>query len=279
MEIIYGVLEQGLIYGLVGMAIFLTLRVIDFPDMGVNNSFTSGAAAWYCATKVGIDPYSASVIAYLTGFTIGYITASLHLFFNIKPLLAGIIIMIALYSVNLRLMGKPNIPLMNYGNIFGNSNERTKIIILFSIIGVFWVGLSWFLMSEIGLGIRVSGQNYMLGETYGVSKNFTVGIIMALSNGIIGFAGALLGQAQGFIDINMGNGLIISGLVSVIIGEKILATTKVYLMVIMSVIGTIIYKVTVMLALFSSDIGLQSSDIYMITALMMVGVMFKKKTN
>lgn len=279
MEIIYGVLEQGLIYGLVGIAIFLTLRVIDFPDMGVNNCFTSGAAAWYCATRVGVDPYSASLIAYFTGFTIGYITASLHLFFNIKPLLAGIIIMIALYSVNMRLMGKPNIHLMDHATIFSDCDEDMKVIILLSIVLVLSIGLSWFLMSEIGLGIRVSGQNYMLGETYGVSKVFTVGTTMALSNGIIGFAGALLGQAQGFIDINMGNGLIISGLVSVIIGEKLLTTTKVYLMIIMSVIGTILYKTAVMFALFSSDVGLRSSDIYIITALMMVGVMFKKKTH
>lgn len=279
MEIIYGVLEQGLIYGLVGIAIFLTLRIIDFPDMGVNNSFTSGAAAWYCATSLGIDPYSASLIAYLTGFTIGYITASLNLFFNIKPLLAGIIMMIALYSINMRLMGKPNIHLMDHVTIFSNTDDKIKIIILLSIVLLFSFILSWFLMSEIGLGIRVSGQNYMLGETYGVSKIFTICIIMALSNGIISFAGALLGQIQGFIDINMGNGLIISGLISVIIGEKLIKTTKVYLMIIMSVIGTIVYKTAVMFALFSSDIGLRSSDIYIITALMMVGLMFKKKTN
>jgi putative ABC transport system permease protein len=278
MEIIYGVLEQGLIYGLVGIAVFLTLRVIDFPDMGINNSFASGAAAWYWGTKVGFDPYSASVIAFLIGFIIGYITASLHLFFNIRPLLAGIIIMIALYSVNMRLMGRPNIPLMNTPNIFGSNDNQVKIIILFSIIITFWIGLSWFLMSEIGLGIRISGQNYMLGETYGISKVFSVATTMAISNGIIGFAGALLSQSQGFIDINMGNGLIVSGLVSVIIGEKILSTTKVYLMIIMSVIGAIIYKIAVMFALFSSDIGLQSSDVHSITALMMVAMMFKKKS-
>ena len=279
MEIIYGVLEQGLIYGLVGIAVFLTLRVIDFPDMGVNNSFASGAAAWYCATRSGIDPYVASLIAFFAGFIIGYVTASLHLFFNIRPLLAGIIVMIALYSVNMRLLGRPNVPLMNTANIFSGANDHLKIIILIFITVAVVMVLSWFLMSEIGLGIRVSGQNYILGETYGVSKVFTVGLTMALSNGIVGFAGALLGQAQGFIDINMGHGLIISGLVSVIIGEKIIGSTKVYIMVFMSVIGAIVYKVAVMLALFSSDVGLQSSDIYIITSLMMIAVMFKKKSN
>ncbi len=279
MEIIYGVLEQGLIYGLVGIAVFLTLRVIDFPDMGVNNSFTSGAAVWYYGHTLGLDPYSSLAIAFLFGISIGYITASLHLFCNIRSLLSGIIMMIALYSVNMRLMGKPNIPLMSVNNIFSNCNDLEKILILFLIISVVCIGLSLFLMSEIGLGIRVSGQNYMLGETYGISKNFTVGTTVALSNGIAALAGALLGQAQGFVDINMGNGMIIIGLVSVIIGEKIFSTIKVYIMICMSVIGAILYKISIMLALFSYDVGLQSSDMYGITALMMIATMFQRKAN
>lgn len=278
MEIIYGVIEQGLIFGLVGIAVFLTLRVIDFPDMGVNSSFTSGAAAWYYAHTLGIDPYTASFIAFVAGFIIGYVTASLHIFFNIRTLLSGIIMMIALYSANMRLMGRPNIPLMSMSNIFTGLNDEMKLLLL-TIIGLFiCLIISLFFISEIGLAIRVSGQNYMLGETYGISKHFTVITTVALSNGITAFAGALLGQAQGFIDINMGNGMIIIGLVSVIIGEKIIKTTKVYVMIFMSIIGAIIYKFAVMMALFSSDVGFKPSDIYAITALMMVAMMFQKES-
>jgi putative ABC transport system permease protein len=278
MEIIYGVLEQGLIYGLVGIAVFLTLRVIDFPDMGINNSFTSGAAAWYCSVKVGIDPYLASAIAFLAGFVLGYITAALHLFFNIKPLLSGIITMIALYSVNMRLMGRPNIPLMDTPNIFVGASDIVKIFMLVAICTTVLISLSYFLMTEIGLAMRISGQNYMLGETYGISRVMTIGLTLAISNGIIGFAGSLLCQAQGFLDVNMGNGLIVIGLVSVIIGEKIFASRRVYITILMSIVGALTYKATVMMALFSSDVGLQPSDIYIITALIIVAMMFKVKS-
>jgi putative ABC transport system permease protein len=278
MEIIYGVLEQGLIYGLVGIAVFLTLRVIDFPDMGINNSFTSGAATWYYFVQSGFDPYFASLIAFLVGFILGYVTAALHLFFNIKPLLAGIITMIALYSLNMRLMGKPNIPLVNTPNIFGNCSDCSKILILVAITVTVLIALSYFLISEIGLAIRVSGQNYMLGETYGISRVVTIGTTLAISNGIVALAGSLLSQSQGFLDINMGHGLIVVGLVSVIIGEKILSSRRVYITILMSILGALLYKAAVMLALFSSDVGLQPSDIYIITALIIVTMMFKAKS-
>ena len=133
-------------------------------------------------------------------------------------------------------------------------------------------------LSEIGLALRVSGQNYILGESYGISKDFTITTVVAISNAIVAMSGAVLGQLQGFVDINMGNGLIIIGLVSVIIGEKVYNSTKIYIMFIMSAIGAVLYKIAVTLALFSSDVGLGSSDIYIITAVMMIAMMFKKTT-
>lgn len=276
MEVIYGVLEQGLIYGLVGMAVFLTLRVIDFPDIGINNTFTLGAAVWYCATKAGLGAFTSSVVGFMAGVMAGYITAALNLFFHIRSLLAGIIVMIALYSINMRLMQRPNIPLMNVETMFSSYDEAGKILLLCCLTLFVGAVLSMFFLSEIGLGIRISGQNYLLGETYGVSKVFTVGTTVALSNGIVAFSGALLGQMQGFIDVNMGNGIIIIGLMSVIIGEKVVSSTKLPVMIFMSIVGALLYKTAVTLALFSSDVGLQSSDIYMITSLMMVSMMIKK---
>ena len=276
MEVIYGVLEQGLIFGLVGIAIFLTLRIIDFPDMGVNSTFTLGAAVWYIFLKMNYGPYIALVLAFFVGIFAGYITSALYLFFNIRSLLAGIIMMIALSSVNIRLMGRPNIPLMDLQTIFDTQNDNVKMAILFFIVLSCFIALSLFLLSEIGLGIRVSGHNYMLGETYGISRTFTVCTIVSLSNGIVALSGALLAQMQGFIDLNMGNNVLIVGLISVIIGEKIFSSRKVYVMILMSIIGAIIYKTAVILALFSSDLGLQSTDINIITAIMMVSMMIKK---
>ena len=276
MEIIYGIIEQGLIYGLVALAIFLTLRIIDFPDMGVNSTFTLGAATWFLSFKANIDVYTSSILAFAVGCLAGYITAALHLCFNIKSLLASIIMMIGLYSINMRLLGHPNIPLMNVVTIFNASNELMNLLLLGGIVLLSIVLVGWFLQTDLGLGIRVSGQNYILGETYGVSRHFTVSIIVALSNGLIALSGALLGQKQGFIDINMGQGVLIIGLISVIIGEKIYSTKKVYIMILMPVIGAIFYKIAITLALFSSDLGLQSSDIYILTALMMISIMIKK---
>ncbi len=278
MEIIYGILEQGLIYGLVGIAVFLTLRIIDFPDMGVNSTFTLGAAVWICCVKHDLGPFTATIIAFFAGIIAGYITSCLHLFGGIRNLLCGIIIMIALYSVNMRIIGKPNVPLMNTETIL-TTDDVMKTITLFAIVFICCMLVSMFMLSEIGLAMRVSGQNYRLGETYGISRNLTVSTIMALSNGMVALAGALLGQAQGFIDINMGNGVIIIGLVSVIIGEKIFNTSKVYITIFMSVAGAMIYKSVVVLALFSSDIGLRTSDIYLITAVLIVAMMVKKQSH
>jgi putative ABC transport system permease protein len=275
MEVIYGVLEQGLIFGLVGIAIFLTLRVIDFPDMGVNGTFTLGAAVWYVSLKMNCGPYVSSILAFFAGVLTGYITAALNLFFNIRSLLAGIIMMIALYSVNIRLMGKPNIPLIDLPTVFYTQDPTVKIAILACIVICCFILLSMFLLSEIGLAVRVSGHNYMLGETYGISRAFTVCLIMSLSNGFVALSGALLAQIQGFIDVNMGNNILIIGLISVIIGEKIFSSRNVYVMIFMSIVGALLYKIAIVCALFSSDWGLQSSDIYIITAVMMVSMMAK----
>lgn len=276
MEVIDGILEQGLIYGLVGVAVFLTLRIIDFPDMGINSTFTLGAATWFIFSKIGFGPYISCILAFISGAFAGYFTAALNLFFNIRSLLAGIITGIALYSVNMRLMGKPNIPLMDFDTILSSCNDKLNIIILTVIVLSCFLLLSWFFLSEIGLGIRVSGHNYLLGETYGVSKAFTVGTTVAISNGIVALSGSLIAQTQGFIDINMGTGLIITGLISVIIGEKMFSSVKIYIMIFMSIIGAIIYKFVVTVALFSLDLCLQSSDIHIVTAIMMIGMMFKK---
>ncbi len=275
MELIYGVLEQGLIFGLVGMAIFLTLRVIDFPDMGVNGTFTLGAAVWYISLKMHCGPYVSSILAFFAGVLAGYITAALNLFFNIRSLLAGIIMMIAFYSVNIRLMGRPNIPLIDLPTVFYTQDPTIKIAILACIVFGCFILLSVFFLSEIGLAVRVSGHNYMLGETYGISRAFTVCLVMSLSNGMVALSGALLAQMQGFIDVNMGNNILIIGLISVIIGEKIFSSRKVYVMIFMSIVGALIYKTAVIFALFSSDLGLQSSDIYIITAVMMISMMAK----
>ena len=275
MEFIFGILEQGLIYGLVGVAIFLTLRITDFPDMGVNNSFTFGAALWFVSVKAGFNPYWASFFAFCGGALVGYITAAFHLFFNIRSLIAGIITLLCLYSINIRLMGGSNVPLMNLPTIFTN-DDLFNLGILAVIVFTSTLLMIFFFLSDFGLSLRVAGANPLLGETYGVDRAVATGTIVALSNGLVAFSGALLGQIQGFIDLNMGTGLLIIGLISVILGEKIISQSKFSLLLLFSIVGALLYKTAVALALFSGELGLRSSDLYLVTALMMVIILYKK---
>jgi putative ABC transport system permease protein len=275
MELIYGVLEQGLIYGLVGLAIFLTLRITDFPDMGVNNSFTFGAALWFLVVKSGWHPILGTFAAFIGGAFIGYITAAFHLFFKIKNLLAGIITMIGLYSVNIRLMGGPNLPLINLPSLFSGTSIENLIIlaiIVFSLTGL----LILFLMSDFGLALRVAGNNPLLGETYGMNSKLAIGTLVAISNGLVALSGALLAQLQGFLDLNMGAGILIIGLIAIMLGEKISSSRKFSLLLLLSILGALLYKIAIVLALFSSDLGLKSSDLYLVTALMMVAILYKR---
>ncbi|CAL7963739.1 putative ABC transport system permease protein [Alphaproteobacteria bacterium] len=277
MVVIWGAVELGLVFALVALGIYLTLRIIDFPDMTVNSSFTLGAAISGVLLLKGVNPIIATLASLIGGALAGSVTAYLNVKIKIQSLLAGIIVMIGLYSINLRIMNKPNLSLINTKTIFSVCDST--IFLMLCVVVVIGALLAFFLLSEIGLGIRASGQNYKMGEAYGVSKNFTITVVLGLSNALVALSGALFSQMQGFVDMNMGQGVIIIGLVSVIIGEKLVHKTDVPIMIVFCMLGAIIYKLVIALALETSSFGFKSSDVHLATALLIVAFMLGGKGN
>lgn len=261
-------IKLGLVFSLVSFAVYLSLRIIDFPDMTVNGTFVLGAAISSICILNGISPMLALIAAFCVGSIPGIITAYLNIKVKIQNLLAGIIVMTGLYSVNLRVMVKPNISLGDAHTLF--SNDNIVVLKLLLIVSVIWTCMVLFLLSEIGLGMRVSGQNNKVGEAYGVSSKSTITFILGLSNALVASSGALFSQLEGFADINMGNAIIIIGLVSVILGEQIVGKGSIGRAFFGCIVGAIAYKIIIAFALNTSLDGIQASDIFFITAALIV---------
>lgn len=260
-----GIIELGLIYGLVAMGTYLTFRVIDFPDLTVDGSFALGAVTAITLIYNGVNPYLSLIAASLAGAISGFVTAYLHVKWKILGLLSGILTMSALYSINLRIMGKPNIALLDSPTIF--SNFPTIALLIFISL-LLLIGLNLFLLTDFGLGIRAVGINNKMSSSYGIKVSNMKIITIMLSNSIVAFAGGVFGQIQGFADIAMGNGTIIVALASIIIGETLLPSRKLLICLISCIIGSILYRAAIALALNSNDLGLQASDLNIVTSVL-----------
>jgi putative ABC transport system permease protein len=260
-----GAVEIGLIYALVAIAVYISFRIIDFPDLTVDGSFTLGASVAACMIASGYPPVLSTIVAICCGMLAGFITGYLHVKWHIMGLLAGILTMTALYSINLRIMGKPNISIINEATLFSYGSVITVSIILVMCSVLL---LSWLFATDFGLSIRAVGLNARVSLAYGISVNKIKIFTLALSNGLVALAGALFAQSQGFADITMGTGTIIVGLAAVMIGEAICHPQRIYYAFIACVIGSIIYRSTIALALHSYEIGLQASDLNFLTALL-----------
>lgn len=271
-----GALELGLMYGLVAFAAYLTFRVIDFPDLTVDGSFTLGAVLSAVLILKGIDPIIASCLAFMGGGLAGVITGYLHVRWHILNLLAGILTMIALYSINLRIMDQPNLSLLNTATVF--SMGYSVLIIMIIITGIILISLNNFLTSQFGLALRATGINPQTCRSYGISTGTMTIVGLALSNGMVALAGALFAQAQGFADISMGTGTVITGLASVIIGETCIRTRRIHWILISCLLGSILYRLIITVALNTDILGLRVSDLNFITALLVAIMMFVFKT-
>jgi putative ABC transport system permease protein len=256
-------IELGLIYGLVAIAVYITFRVIDFPDLTVDGSFPLGAAVVVSLITGGVNQIIAILLATLSGGMAGFVTAFLHTRWNILGLLAGILTMTALYSVNLRIMGMPNISLQNQQSMFCEDNV---LLISFLIVAFILLVMAAFFKTSLGLAIRATGINEKVSGAYGINTQQMKLLALSLSNAITALGGAIFALVQGFADIAMGAGTIVVGLASVIIGEAIFRKQSVILALCSCVIGSIIYRIAVAFALNSSMIGLQVTDLNLITA-------------
>lgn len=263
-----GALEIGLLYGLVAIGVYLTFRVVNFPDLTVDGSFPLGAAT--CASLItnGYGPLTATLAAIFAGGLAGFATGYMHVRWKILGLLAGILTMTALYSINLRIMGKPNISLPSESIIFPSYQWILPIMIalVFFLIAL----LSFFLNSQMGLALRATGINPRVSPSYGINVGRMTLTGLSLSNALVAGAGALFAQIYGFADISMGTGTLIIGLASVIVGETLFHSYRIWLILFSCILGSVLYRLAIALALNTNFIGLQPSDLNLITAILVI---------
>ncbi|MCI7551825.1 MAG: ABC transporter permease [Actinomycetaceae bacterium] len=248
-------IDLGLIYGLMALGVYLTFRILDFADLTIDSSFTTGAATTAMALIAGWQPLVATASGFVVGVLAGLITGLLHTVGKIHPLLAGILTQIGLYSINLRIMGKANVPLLRADTVFSSLRDNrllgtlTSVAILALVLAVVSVVLIWFLSTNLGLALRATGDNEEMARAQGINTNMAKLVGLALSNGLVSLSGALFAQYQGFSDISMGIGLIVAGLASVIIGTAVVPTGRVWIAVIAVVGGSIVYRLIIQAAL------------------------------
>lgn len=270
----FGAVEIGLVYALVAIGVFLSFRILDFPDLTVDGSFPLGAAVCAVLLIAGVNPWLASLAAALAGAGAGLVTALLNVRFKILHLLASILTMIALFSVNLRVMGRPNLALLMQDTVLtpfyglGIPDHIVRPLVVLLIVAVVGALLARFLASEFGLAMRATGVNARMARAQGIDTDAHVTSGIALSNGLCGLAGALFAQTNGFADVTTGIGTIVVGLAAVIVGETVLPARALVLTLVGCVAGSILYRLAVQLALSADSIGLQASDLNLVTALL-----------
>lgn len=269
-----GALEIGLIFGLVALGVFLSFRIINFADLTVDASFPLGAAVAATLIVLGWNPFIATAIAFVAGAIAGWVTGWLNVRLKIMQLLAGILVMISLYSINLRVMGKPNVALISEPTVFsmfsleGVPEYVLKPLVLLAVVLIAKVLLDLYFASESGLAMRATGSNPRMARAQGISTNWYILLGMSLSNGLVALAGALFAQSQGGADVSMGIGTIVIGLAAVIIGETLLPARSLVVTTMACVLGAILYRFFIALALNIDFIGLKAQDLNLVTAVL-----------
>mgnify|MGYP001069027673 CR=1 FL=1 len=263
-------------YAFLALGVYLTFRVLGFPDLTVDGSFVTGAAVVAVLIINGVNPFLATLAALGAGLCAGLVTSLLNTKLRVPALLASILMMVGLYSVNLRIMGRPNLPLLREVTIFSLVSQlpglEARLVYQLVVAGVlavivFFI-LNWFLRTEIGLALRATGDNEQMVRGAGVDTDKTTIIGVSIANGLVALSGAVVGQAQNFVDVNMGIGMIIMGLASVIIGEALFRPKGVARLLLATLGGTFIYRLVISIALRSRF--LDPGDLKLITAVIVI---------
>ena len=270
---------EGLVFGLVAMGVYLTFRVLSFPDLSVDGTFPLGGAVAAVLIVSGVNPFLATLCAFASGLGAGMITGLLNTRLRLPALLAGIIVMVALYSVNLRIMGGANVSLLREVTVFdkvvgllrlGPGSIEVSISVAVVIAIIVFLILNWFLRTEIGLALRATGDNEQMVRALGSDTNKNVLLGCAISNGLVALAGAVVAQGQGFADVGMGIGMIVMGLASVIIGEALVRPRGVARLLLAVIVGAFMYRLFITIAL---RLGMAPGDLKLITAVLVVIVL------
>jgi len=273
-----GAVEQGLVYGIMVIGVYLTFRILDFPDLTVDGSLPLGASISAVAITSGMNPYLSLLLAVAGGFLAGMVTAVLNTKFKILHLLASILTMIALYSINIRIMSGPNVALLGADTVFdpviamGVPSQYAGILVFgfFAVLVLSFI--VWFLGTELGQAVLATGDNPQMITSLGVNTHTIIILGVGMSNALVALSGALVAQNQGAADVGMGIGTIIAGLASVIIGETVFGCRTILRAFVAALLGSVLYRLVIAMALgveFGS-FKFNPSDLNLITALLVI---------
>lgn len=266
-----GTIEQSFIFAIMVLGVYISYKVLDFPDMTVDGSFPLGAAVSAALIVKGVNPLLALVVAMLAGAIAGLITGMIHVKLKVTNLLAGIIVMTGLYSVNLRIMGKSNIPLFMSNHLFNGTVPAIVVIVIFLLVVKFTI--DFLLKTKFGFVLKALGDNESLVTSLGLDGNRIKLYGLMIANSLVALSGGILAQYQGFADVGMGTGTIITGLASIIIGEAVIGKRKFIKATTMVIIGTLIYRAIIALSL---KLGMNASDLKLITSILVVIIIYLK---
>ncbi len=275
LNILLSSIEQGLVYAIMVLGVYITFKILDFPDLTVDGSFPLGAAVAARLIVGGFSPIIATMIAIICGMVAGVITGVLNTKLKIAGLLSSILTMTALYSINLRIMGRANISLLSEMKIFDlfrfDFLKENNIIFFFLLTAIILKFiLDWFLKTELGMALRATGDNKKMIRSLGVNTDLMIIMGLAISNGLVALSGALVAQYQGFTDVKMGTGIIVIGLASVIIGDTLISSTKIKWATLGVLLGSIVYRMVITIAL---RLNLNPNDLKLMTAILVIGAL------
>ncbi|EJE97541.1 ABC transporter permease [Liquorilactobacillus mali] len=272
MSMIVSSIGQGLLWAILGVALFLTFRILNFPDMTVEGTFPLGAAVTTAVITRGVSPFLACILGFIAGAIAGLLTGLLYTKGKIPILLAGILVMTACLSINLRIMGGSNISLLGKQTIFSNHFLESlpkyfdSVFVGLVTVAVITILLMLFLQTELGQAFIATGDNPMMARSLGINTDSMTIMGLMLSNGIIGLGGALISQSNGYADINMGIGIIVIALASIIIGEVVFGELTLNQRLVAVTLGSIIYRFVILIVL---QLGFSTNDLNLLSAIIL----------
>ena len=265
-------IEQSLIFAIMVLGVYISFRILNFPDMTVDGTFPLGAAISAKLLTLGVNPYLTLLVALVAGAVAGAVTGLIHVKLKVKDLLAGILVMTALYSVNLRVMGKSNIPLFEEDNIFNTEYSMMITIVVLILISKFL--LDYLLKTKFGFALKALGDNENLIVSLGLNEEKYKIYGLMIANAFVAFSGAVLAQYQGFADVGMGTGIIVIGLASIIIGDTLFGKRRRLVGTTIVIIGSILYRGVIAVTL---SMGMDASDLKLITSVIVIIILWIQK--
>lgn len=265
-------IEQSLIFAIMVLGVYISFRILNFPDMTVDGTFPLGAAISAKLLTLGVNPYLTLLVALVAGAAAGAVTGLIHVKLKVKDLLAGILVMTALYSVNLRVMGKSNIPLFEEDNIF--NTEYSMMITIVVLILISKLLLDYLLKTKFGFALKALGDNENLIVSLGLNEEKYKIYGLMIANAFVAFSGAVLAQYQGFADVGMGTGIIVIGLASIIIGDTLFGKRRRLAGTTIVIIGSILYRGVIAVTL---SMGMDASDLKLITSVIVIIILWIQK--